>query len=196
MGKVSFLEGWEPSTTQKQVRDCVAAICEMDPEVMVARGQTRERVQVRQLGYWVVRRAFPALSFPMIGKLFGGRDHSTIIYGIEKVEIRREREPGFREMSDAIADEIGVRTPMHVMTEDTRARIGVLVSQMAPAPEAVVAENAPAPVRAEGRKRNDFGASRHPDVVAATNMEAMIRRGTRKLAVALEREGLKAGAAQ
>ena len=185
---VSFLEGWEPSTTQKQVRDCVAAICEMDPDVMVTRGQTRELVQVRQLGYWVVRQAFPALSYPMIGKLFGGRDHSTIIYGIEKVEIRREREPGFCEMSDAIADEIGVRTPMHVMTEDTRARIGMLVSQMAPAPDTVEAP----PVKAPMRPRNDFGAHRDSATISSTVMEANIRRGTRKLALALAREGLVA----
>jgi chromosomal replication initiator protein len=41
------------------------------------------------------------MSLVRIGELFGGRDHSTVIHSIRKVEEEMERDPVFRELVDA-----------------------------------------------------------------------------------------------
>lgn len=50
--------------------------------VSPARGQPL--AALRQACMWEVRTLCPHLSFPAIGRLFGGRDHSTIVHGVQK----------------------------------------------------------------------------------------------------------------
>jgi chromosomal replication initiator protein len=42
-----------------------------------------------------------------IGRLFGGRDHSTVIHSIRKVEDAMNMDPEFRQTVEAVRDEIG-----------------------------------------------------------------------------------------
>ncbi|MFC5374000.1 helix-turn-helix domain-containing protein [Brevundimonas faecalis] len=56
-------------------------------ELKGARGSNAVSV-VRYVAYAAVREARPHLSYSQIGKAFGGRDHSTIIDGIQKHEAR------------------------------------------------------------------------------------------------------------
>jgi chromosomal replication initiator protein len=42
----------------------------------------------RQHAMWEVRRRAPHLSLPMIGALFGGRDHTTVLHGLKAYEGR------------------------------------------------------------------------------------------------------------
>jgi chromosomal replication initiator protein len=42
-------------------------------------------------------RQILALPLKEIGGLFGGRDHSTVLYSIQKVEGRLESDPDFRQ---------------------------------------------------------------------------------------------------
>lgn len=37
-----------------------------------------------------------AFSYPRIGKLFGGKDHSTIIHGVKRAEYMMERDPEYK----------------------------------------------------------------------------------------------------
>lgn len=48
----------------------------------------------RQEAYWTVHKFRPDLSLVRIGQLFGGRDHTTILYGIRRHEERMAREAG------------------------------------------------------------------------------------------------------
>lgn len=42
-------------------------------------------VRCRHIAMWIARRA-SAMSFPQIGRMLGGRDHSTIMHGVNKVQ--------------------------------------------------------------------------------------------------------------
>lgn len=46
--------------------------------------------EARQLAYWFLRH-FTRLSLPEIGQVVGGRDHSTVLHGIRKVDRQRAR---------------------------------------------------------------------------------------------------------
>lgn len=54
--------------------------------VPVLTGASRRRpvAEVRQAAYAYVRQRCPHLSLPQIGRLFGDRDHTTILHGIRK----------------------------------------------------------------------------------------------------------------
>jgi chromosomal replication initiation ATPase DnaA len=47
-------------------------------------------VEARQLAFWFMRH-FTNMSLPQIGQVVGGRDHTTIMHGIHKVNMQRKR---------------------------------------------------------------------------------------------------------
>lgn len=55
-------------------------------------GRHRRVSHPRFIAMYTVRRVV-GLSYPEIGKLFGGRDHSTVIYGCQRVEKRLKVDP-------------------------------------------------------------------------------------------------------
>lgn len=57
----------------------------------VVKGISRKRniVRPRQVLMWEVKRQWPETSLPEIGRIFGGRDHTTILHGIRRVDMER-----------------------------------------------------------------------------------------------------------
>jgi chromosomal replication initiator protein len=56
-------------------------------EQLKSKSRTRDLVHARQVGMYVCRE-LTDLSYPQIGKEFGGRDHTTVIHAYEKVSSR------------------------------------------------------------------------------------------------------------
>jgi hypothetical protein len=52
-------------------------------------GRRRDVVAARQKAMWVVRQERPDLSFPAIGRWFGGRDHTTVLHAVRKIDAMR-----------------------------------------------------------------------------------------------------------
>ena len=49
-------------------------------------------------------RELTELSYPAIARLFGGRDHTTIIHGVDKTQrLMRERKQVYDQVTDIIA---------------------------------------------------------------------------------------------
>ena len=55
--------------------------------VEALRGKSRQRplVMARQIAMYVMREQ-TELSYPSLARLFGGRDHTTVIHAVEKVQ--------------------------------------------------------------------------------------------------------------
>ena len=51
-------------------------------------------------------RTITGMPMKSIGQEFGTRDHSTIVYAIQKVESRMEKEPSFKGMASDIVKNI------------------------------------------------------------------------------------------
>lgn len=66
------------------------AVCEATGVRMVdflGQGRTVSFVRARHIYYWAAK-TYTGKSFPYIGRSCGGRDHSTVIHGVNKVNSR------------------------------------------------------------------------------------------------------------
>ena len=68
----------------KHVIGRIAEFYNIDEDSLYAKTRRREVVRPRQIVMYVLREDFH-LSYPAIGTVFGGRDHTTVIHACEKV---------------------------------------------------------------------------------------------------------------
>jgi chromosomal replication initiator protein len=62
-------------------------------------------VQPRQIGMYLLRKTTRS-SLEEIGAFFGGRDHSTVLYAVEKVELSMQRDARLRELVAGFLEEL------------------------------------------------------------------------------------------
>jgi len=93
-------EGWEPSSDLIRIRKACGAAFGISDALVTSRSRYREIAHARQATAFVLRRVRPKLSYPCIGQMLGGIDHTTVIHAVRVTEERMRREP---EMADRIA---------------------------------------------------------------------------------------------
>jgi chromosomal replication initiator protein len=59
----------------------------------------------RQIGMFLSRK-LTKHSFEEIGRFFGNRDHTTVIYAVQKIEARIAEDRRFRETVDALVERL------------------------------------------------------------------------------------------
>jgi chromosomal replication initiator protein len=64
------------------------------PDALVSKRRTKEVTLPRQVAMYLVREILDA-PLVRIGQAFGGRDHSTVIHSIKKVEEAMEKDAAF-----------------------------------------------------------------------------------------------------
>jgi chromosomal replication initiator protein len=89
------LVGRRAHITPSQVVETVAKFYNISVPEMVSSARNRELVQPRQVAMYLIRQETDA-SLPEIGNLLGGRDHTTIIHGVDRVKDRLEAEDQLR----------------------------------------------------------------------------------------------------
>lgn len=74
----------------------ISAATGSDVTVADVMGRSRFQyiVDVRHLAMVEVAKRFPWMSYPQMGRLFGGRDHSTIMHALRKFGALQKRIPG------------------------------------------------------------------------------------------------------
>ena len=81
-------------TTIAEIQQAVSTYFAIPMIEMKSARRGRDAAHARQIGMYLARE-LTAHSLPMIGREFGKRDHTTVIYGIRAVEGRMQR-AGFR----------------------------------------------------------------------------------------------------
>lgn len=71
----------------------------MGPGIVLGHGQSAHIVKIRHMLIWETHKQFPNLSYPQLGTLFGGRDHTSIMYACKKIEFERQGKKFRRGMS-------------------------------------------------------------------------------------------------
>lgn len=84
------------SLPRKPAKQIIAEVLQDYPDVtwdqLKGVHRTRRLVEPRQRCMYELYTQRPDLSFPAIGRLFGGRDHSTVLHAVHKIKAQRERE--------------------------------------------------------------------------------------------------------
>ncbi len=89
------------STSPERIVAVVAERFGVKPEAMMGQRRTQTVAQPRQVAMYLMRQ-LTDLSLSEIGRVFGGRDHSTVLYACNQVGRRMLAEDPFRERIDGL----------------------------------------------------------------------------------------------
>jgi chromosomal replication initiator protein len=92
--------------TADALREAVAREWGVSVDGLVSKKRTKELTVPRHVAMYLIRDLLGA-SLVEIGRLFGGRDHSTVIHSVSKVEEDLRSDQALRERVDALRARIG-----------------------------------------------------------------------------------------
>ena len=92
--------------TPEQIRQRVAERFGVSVENLVSKRRNKPITVPRQVAMYLIKTMLD-IPYTEIGSLFGGRDHSTVIHSVNKVEAEMAGDPQFRERIESIREELG-----------------------------------------------------------------------------------------
>jgi chromosomal replication initiator protein len=78
-------------------------------DALASKRRTKDVTVPRQVAMYLIKETL-GMSLSRIGDLFGGRDHSTVIHSIRKVEEEMARDPTFRGLVESARLELQQRS--------------------------------------------------------------------------------------
>lgn len=88
--------------TDEELLAEIAGILKFDVDALKGKSRQRPLVTARQIAMYVFRE-LTDLSYPAIARLFGGRDHTTVIHANEKIQrLMSEREQIYDQVTDLL----------------------------------------------------------------------------------------------
>jgi chromosomal replication initiator protein len=88
--------------TPEELLEEIAGILRFDVDALKGKSRQRPLVTARQEAMYVFRE-LTDLSYPAIARLFGGRDHTTVIHANEKIQrLMKERKQVYDEVTDLL----------------------------------------------------------------------------------------------
>lgn len=91
------------SLSVEQILDAVCAELKLSPEDILSASRRHDLVFARQVAMFLCRKHL-GLSFPELGRAFGGRDHSTALYSCRKVEQLQRDDKSIKNMLHELSD--------------------------------------------------------------------------------------------
>jgi chromosomal replication initiator protein len=85
----------QPQTSPERIKEETAQAWRVRSDALAAKTRTRTVTEARHVAMYAMRHVLE-LPLTEIGDRFGGRDHSTVLYSIRKVENRMEEDREFR----------------------------------------------------------------------------------------------------
>jgi chromosomal replication initiator protein len=92
---------WSP----ERIQAMVASRWRVKPEALASKRRTKDVTVPRQVAMYLIKETL-GTSLVQIGEIFGGRDHSTVIHSIRKVERQMAEDPDFRKQVDDARQEV------------------------------------------------------------------------------------------
>src|SRR3989344_3160584 len=89
----------------KKIIEAVADFYNVTTDDMVKQSRKKEYVNPRQIAMYIIRKELET-SLPSIGDLFGGRDHTTVIHAIDKIERIIKEKSSTKQEIDLIRDRL------------------------------------------------------------------------------------------
>ncbi len=95
-----------PRVTAEEIRQKTADAWDITVENLVSKRRNRPITEPRQVAMYLIKTLLD-LPYTEIGSLFGGRDHSTVIHSVNKVEAEMASDPAFRSRIEALRERLG-----------------------------------------------------------------------------------------
>jgi chromosomal replication initiator protein len=83
------------SISSEQILKQVAAYYAVGADALIGRGRSHKIALARQVTMYLLREQLES-SYPRIGQILGGRDHTTVIYGCDKIATSIEQDDQLR----------------------------------------------------------------------------------------------------
>jgi chromosomal replication initiator protein len=96
---------YSPRIGAEEIIEAVADHFALDQLRILGRERSREVALPRQIAMYLIREETGA-SLPQIGETLGGRDHTTVLYGFEKITEKLESDDILRKQVGAIRQEL------------------------------------------------------------------------------------------
>ncbi|MGH9223360.1 MAG: chromosomal replication initiator protein DnaA, partial [Acidimicrobiales bacterium] len=88
--------------TPQMILDATSEMFGHPVEELCGKSRSRPLVQARQVGMYVFRE-LTEFSYPAIGRVFGDRDHTTVMHAVEKIsQLMKERRPIYDQVTALI----------------------------------------------------------------------------------------------
>lgn len=105
----SVINNKKKGLTPKKVILLVSEFYNVSSDDLFKQSRRQEYVKPRQIAMFLVRQELKA-SFPSIGELFGGRDHTTVMHAVEKIEKLITEKESIKQEVDLILDKLYTTT--------------------------------------------------------------------------------------
>lgn len=101
----SIVNAKKKAVTLAKIAESVANFYSITLEDLLKQSRRKEFVKPRQTAMYIARKELGS-SFPSIGEFFGGRDHTTVMHGVEKVEKAVDANDGIKHEVELILEKI------------------------------------------------------------------------------------------
>lgn len=92
-------------TSAKKIAELVASFYNITINDLIKQSRKKEYVKPRQIAMYLMRKELDS-SFPSIGEFFGGRDHTTVMHAVEKMDNLIKDKENFKQEVDLILDKL------------------------------------------------------------------------------------------
>jgi len=99
----NVLPNHERRITIETILKAVAAKFDLQPAQLKAKTNSRGIAYPRQVAMYLAKELTPA-SLPEIGRAFGGKHHTTVLYSIRKIEQQRQHNPELNRLIQSLTD--------------------------------------------------------------------------------------------
>ena len=100
-----IIGGHERRITIDSIIKAVATRFELQPAQLKQKSNTRAIVYPRQIAMYLAKELTGA-SLPEIGRVFGGKHHTTVLHSITKIARLRERDPDLNRLIHSLSDSL------------------------------------------------------------------------------------------
>ena len=101
----SIVNAKKKAVTLSKIAESVANFYSITLEDLLKQSRRKEYVKPRQTAMYIARKELGS-SYPSIGEFFGGRDHTTVMHGVEKVEKAVVANDGIKQEVELILEKI------------------------------------------------------------------------------------------
>jgi chromosomal replication initiator protein len=89
----------------KKIAEVVAEFYNIRIEDLIKQSRKKEFVKPRQIAMFLIRKELDN-SYPSIGDFFGGRDHTTVMHAVEKIQGLVSLKDQFKQEVDLIMNKL------------------------------------------------------------------------------------------